>query len=137
VSPCHGERVTAQVVTVKLDQVKGVEEDARVVVSIADAVEARDTVIAARHRLAVDDAGARAQLGKGLDDARETVSQVVARPAVELHPRALLAGDHTEASCLISCNHSSPEGACGAELGRHGAMNPAGRVRGCESMGGG
>ena len=69
-------------------------------VSIADAVEARDSVIAARHRLAVDDAGARAQLGEGLDDERETVGQVVARPAVEPHPRALLAGDHTEAVVL-------------------------------------
>src|SRR6516225_9574457 len=83
-----------------LDQVEGVEEDARVMVSIADAVEARDPVLSARHRLAVDDAGARAQLGECLDDERETVGQVVARPAVELHPRALPAGDHTEAVVL-------------------------------------
>src|SRR6516164_5741752 len=48
----HGERITAQVVTVELDQVEGVEEDARVMVSIANAVEARYPVIAARHRLA-------------------------------------------------------------------------------------
>jgi hypothetical protein len=60
------------------DQVEGVEEDARVMVSIADAVEDR-----------------------------------------------------------ISCSHSSPDGGCGADVGRHGAMKPAGRVRGCESMGGG
>jgi hypothetical protein len=32
-------------------------------------------------------------------------------------------------SCLISCNHASPEGGCGAEVGRQGAMKPAGRVR--------
>src|SRR3974390_1069397 len=37
-------------------------------------------------------------------------------------------------SCLISCSHSSPDGGCEAELGRHGAMKPAGRARGCESM---
>ena len=37
-----------------------VEEHAPIVPSIADVVEARDPVLAARHRLAVDDAGARA-----------------------------------------------------------------------------
>jgi hypothetical protein len=34
-------------------------------------------------RLAVDDAGARAQLGQSLDDQRELPRQAVARPAVE------------------------------------------------------
>src|ERR1700738_3486832 len=38
-------------------------------------------------------------------------------------------------SCLISCNHSAPEGGCGALIGRHGEMKPAGRVRGCSDMG--
>src|SRR5207342_1410372 len=32
-------------------------------------------------------------------------------------------------SCLISCSHSSPEGGCGALIGRHGAMKPGGKVR--------
>src|SRR5262249_18264671 len=32
-------------------------------------------------------------------------------------------------SCLISCSHCSPEGGCGTLMGRHGAMNPAGRAR--------
>jgi hypothetical protein len=26
---------------------------------------------------------------------------------------------------LISCNHRAPEGGCGADVGRHGAMKPA------------
>jgi hypothetical protein len=30
---------------------------------------------------------------------------------------------------LISCSHSLPEGSLLVLLGRHGAMNPAGRVR--------
>jgi hypothetical protein len=38
-------------------------------------------------------------------------------------------------SYLISCSHASPEGGCGAELGRHGAMKPAGRVRECRDIG--
>src|SRR5262249_16842503 len=32
-------------------------------------------------------------------------------------------------SCLISCSHSLPEGSLSVLVGRHGAMNPAGRVR--------
>jgi len=56
----HSERITPQVVTVQLDQVEGVEEDGRVMLAIADAVEARDPVLAASDRLAINDAGARA-----------------------------------------------------------------------------
>jgi hypothetical protein len=32
-------------------------------------------------------------------------------------------------SCLISCSHRPPEGSFSVFVGRHGAMNPAGRVR--------
>src|SRR5215831_15566981 len=32
-------------------------------------------------------------------------------------------------SCLISCSHWPPEGSLSVLVGRHGAMNPAGRVR--------
>jgi hypothetical protein len=32
-------------------------------------------------------------------------------------------------SCLISCSHWPPDGSLSVLLGRHGAMNPAGRVR--------
>ena len=33
-------------------------------------------------------------------------------------------------SYLISCSHRSPEGGFGPDEGRHGGMNPTGRVRG-------
>jgi hypothetical protein len=56
----HRERITPHVLTIELNQIEGVEEHAPIVPSIADVVEARDPVLAARHRLAVDDAGARA-----------------------------------------------------------------------------
>jgi hypothetical protein len=64
------------------------------------ATHERDLALATRHRLAVDDAGARAQLGERPDDQREAVGEVVARPAVELHPVAALAGDDPEAVVL-------------------------------------
>jgi hypothetical protein len=38
-------------------------------------------------------------------------------------------GDGRAASCLISCSQSLPEGSLSVLVGRHGAMNPAGRVR--------
>src|SRR5271165_7004981 len=71
--------------TVQLDQVERIEEHAPVVPAIADAVEARDAIVAACHRLAVDDAGARTQPGEALDDEREALGEVVARPTVEPH----------------------------------------------------
>jgi hypothetical protein len=46
-SLAHLKRVSAQVVTVQLDEVEGIEEDARVVPPVADAIEARDAVVAA------------------------------------------------------------------------------------------
>src|ERR1700730_4132287 len=49
-------------------------------------------LLAARDRLSVDDAGPGAQLGDRLDDERESVRQVIARPAIELHPVVVLAG---------------------------------------------
>src|SRR6516165_1603277 len=36
-------------------------------------------------------------------------------------------------SCLISCSHWLPEGSLSVLVGRHGAMNPAGRLR-CNIM---
>ena len=55
------ERLPPQVVTVELDQVEGIEEHVRIMPPVADAIEARDAVLTASHRLAVDDAAARAQ----------------------------------------------------------------------------
>ena len=52
----HRERITPHVLTIELDQVEGVEEHARVMVPIADAPKVRGAVLAARHRLPVDDA---------------------------------------------------------------------------------
>jgi hypothetical protein len=67
---------------------------------VADALEARDAILAAGDRLSVDDAGPGAQLGDRLDDERESVGQVVARAAVEFHPFAVLARDDAEAVVL-------------------------------------
>jgi hypothetical protein len=37
-------------------------------------------------------------------------------------------------SCLISCSQPSPEGGHGADVGRHGAIKPAGRARERDNM---
>jgi hypothetical protein len=51
----YGERISAHVLAVNLDRVEGTEEDAFIVMPMPDAVEARDAVLAARHRLAVEE----------------------------------------------------------------------------------
>jgi hypothetical protein len=48
---------------VKLDQIEGIEEHAPIVPAIADALEGRDPVLAARDRLAVD-AAPSADIGR-------------------------------------------------------------------------
>src|SRR2546423_6997434 len=92
--------ITPQVVAVQLDQVEGIEEYARIMPPIPDAVEARHAVLVAAHGLAVDDTRARAQPGERLDDQREAVGQVVAGAAVEPHALAILARDDAEAVVL-------------------------------------
>jgi hypothetical protein len=70
-------------------------------VLIANALEARGAVLAARHRLAVDDPRARAQLGERFDDEREAVRQGLSPGRLyRLDPLAVLAGDHPEAVVL-------------------------------------
>ena len=49
----YREQFLPQVIASELDQIKGIEEHGRVVPPIADAVETRDPVLAACHRLAV------------------------------------------------------------------------------------
>ena len=86
----------------ELDQVEGVGEDAGVVAAVADAVEARHAILAAAHRLAVDDAGARAQAGERLHDQRETVGQVVAGRLQSRTRSPSLRAMSRKPSCLIS-----------------------------------
>jgi hypothetical protein len=43
--------------------------------------------------------------------------------------RASLAGNDAEAVMLDLCSHWLPEGSLSVLVGRHGAMNPAGRAR--------
>jgi hypothetical protein len=75
----HLKRVAPQVVAIEFYQIERVEEHAPVVPAIADEIEARDAVVAAGDRLAVDDA---AQLSQPINDQREAHGQVIARPAV-------------------------------------------------------
>ena len=96
----HRERVAPQIVAVEFDQVEGIEEHARVVALVPDAVERRDPVVTTGDRLAVDDAGPRMQCGERLDDEREAVGQVITRPTVEFHPLAVLAGNHAKSVVL-------------------------------------
>jgi hypothetical protein len=50
--------IAAQVVVVERDQIEGAEEDAPIVLAAPDAIEARDAILVAGDRLAVNDVGA-------------------------------------------------------------------------------
>jgi hypothetical protein len=69
------ERIAAQVVAVQLYQVEGVQKHPGIVVAVAKKIEGCNAVVITGDRLAVDDAGARAQTSEGLDDQREATAK--------------------------------------------------------------
>ena len=127
-------RIAPQVVAVQLDEVEGVEEDALVSAVVTDEIERGNAVVIASDRFAIDDARARAQAGQRLDNQREAVGEIIAGAAIEPHPRPVLAGNNPKAIVL---DLVQPLAAGGQLVGflveRHGAMNPAGKVR-CNIM---
>jgi hypothetical protein len=92
-------RIAPQVVAVQFDQVESIEEDAVVSAVVTDEIERGNAVVIAGDRLAIDDAGARAEASQRLDGQREATGEVVGT-AVEPHLRALLAGNDSEAVVL-------------------------------------
>src|SRR5262249_33742923 len=123
------QRITPQVVAIELDQVEGVEEYAPVGVLVTDELERGHAVVIASPRFAIDDARARAQASQCLDDQRKAMREVVARPRIKPHALTILAGNDAKPSCLISCSHCPPDGSLSVFVGRHGVMNPTGKVR--------
>src|SRR5262249_50054541 len=93
-------RIAPQIVAVQLDEVEGVEKDALVSALVPDEIERGDAVVIAGDSLAIDDAGAGAPPGEGLDDQRKATGEVVARTAIEPHSRAVLAGNDAKAVVL-------------------------------------
>src|SRR5205814_9207201 len=57
-------------------RVEGIKENAFVMVAVADAIERSDAVV---NRLAVDDAGARAQAYERLHDQGKPIGEIIAR----------------------------------------------------------
>src|SRR5215510_14645137 len=93
-------RIAPQVVAVQLDEVEGVEEYAVVSALVPDEIERGHAVVIAGNRVAIDDAGARAQACQRVYDQREAAGEVVARTAIEPHPLAVPAGNDAEAVVL-------------------------------------
>ena len=94
------QRIRPEIVTVQFNQVEGVQENAFVMVPVANAIERRDAIVITSDCFPVDDAGARAQAGQCLYDQRETIGEIIARAAVEPHLCARLAGDDPKAIVL-------------------------------------
>src|SRR5262249_19373229 len=96
----HFQRITPHVIAVQFNEVEGVQKHAIVSAVVTDELEPTNTVVSASDSLTIDDARARAQAGQRLDDQREAAGEVIAGPAVEPHPRAILAGDNSESIVL-------------------------------------
>src|SRR5262245_45456498 len=97
--------------------------------AVANEIERGNAVVIAGDSLAIDNARPRAQAGQRLNDQREAMGEVVARTAVEPHLCAGLAGNDAEAVMLHFGSQWLPYGSLSVLVGRHAAMNPAGRVR--------
>jgi hypothetical protein len=96
----HLERIAAQIVAVQFDQIEGIEEHAGVMPAVTNAIEARHPIGIASDSFAIDDAGARAQLGQSLHNQREAISQIIAWATVEPHAVAILAADDAKTVVL-------------------------------------
>jgi hypothetical protein len=122
-------RIAAEIVAIQFDQIECVEEYALVSALVTDEIKRGNAVVIAGDCLAVDDARARAQVRHRLNDQREAVGEIISRTAVEAHPWAIFPGDNPKSIMLISCSHWLPDGSLSVLVGRHGAMNLAGKVR--------
>src|SRR5437763_17150139 len=88
--------MTPEIVAVEFDQIECVKEYAFVMAAVADAIERSNAVVITGNRLSVDNAGAGAQAGQGLNDQREAIGEVIARPAIAPDIDAMLARTDTE-----------------------------------------
>ena len=96
---------------------------------MAQQVERCHAVVVAGDRLAIDDARVRLEQRQRLDDQREARGQIVARPAVEAHLFAGLAGDDAETVVLNLVQPFTGRGRAWG-LRREAGGNEAGREHG-------
>jgi hypothetical protein len=97
---------------------------------VTDEIERGNAVVIASHGLTIDDAGARARAGQRIDDQREGVGEIIAGTAVEPHARPVLSSDNAKTVMLDLVQPLAAVRNFVVLIRRHGAMNPAGRVRG-------
>ena len=81
-------RIAPQVVAVQLNQIEGIEEYAIVRTVVPNEIERGNAVAIAGERFAIDDAGAGAQTGERVNDQQKAMGKIVARTAIEPHPRS-------------------------------------------------
>ena len=84
--PCGLQRIAPQIVAVQFDEVEGVEEYAVVSAVVTDEIERGNAVVIAGDSFAVDDAGARPQPRKRINDQREATSEVICRDGCRASP---------------------------------------------------
>jgi hypothetical protein len=68
--------ITAQIVTIQLDQVEGIKEDALVSAVVTDEIERGNAFVITGDTFAINDAGARAQASQRIDNQRKRRGRV-------------------------------------------------------------
>ena len=89
----HFKGLSAQVLTVKFQQIKGVQERLGLILTAAEDIKPGQPTLITAHHLAVDQTGPHLQVVHGFDHQREAVGPVITSP-----------GDKPDADC-ISTRH--------------------------------
>src|SRR5262249_41432437 len=89
-----------QVITIKLNEVEGVEEHAPVIAPVAQPAKHRQAIIVPSDRLAIDQTRVRLEGIRGGGDQREAPGPVVPVASEQAHARSVAAHQHSEAVVL-------------------------------------
>jgi hypothetical protein len=102
--------LAAQVLTVKLDQVEGVKEDAPVIAPVAQPVEHWQSIAVTGDGLAVDQARRGLERERGTRDQWKAAGPVVPVAGEKPHARPVAAHQHSEAVVLDLVQPPAPSG---------------------------
>src|SRR5262249_8692030 len=104
-----------QVITIKLNEIEGVEEYAPVIAPVAQPVKYRQAVVVASYGLAIDQARRSLERERGAHDQREASGPVVPVASEKPHALSVAAHQHPEA---IEFDLVQPVRPCGRFVGR-------------------
>src|SRR5262249_25233591 len=121
-------RITPQVVAVQFDEAEGIKKYALASAVVTDEIERGNAVVIATASPSMMQERERRRANVSTISGKRRVKSLRGR-LESLTSAPVLRAMMRNPSCLIWCSHWLPEGSLSVLVGRHGAMNPAGRVR--------